>query len=85
MVNVSTFVKFVLFLDYVIRLVCFCLNNGLEVVSQLLKKEKCYLVKVHISENSRCQYASILCGQLVNDVFSLFIENVLLFCVTTFD
>ena len=75
MVNASTFVKFVLSLEYVIRLVCFCLNNGLEVVSQLLKKEKCYLVKVHISENSRCQYASILCGQLVNDVFSLFLKT----------
>ena len=45
MVNASTFVKFVLFLDYVIRLVCFCLNNGLEVVSQLLKKKNVTLLK----------------------------------------
>ena len=85
MVNASTLVQFVLFLGYVIRLVCFCLDNGLKSCSNFLKKETCYLVKVHISENSSCQYASILCGQLVNDVFSLSIENVLLFCVTTFE
>ena len=74
MVNASTLVQFVLFLVHVIRLVRFCLNNDFKVV-KLLKKEKCYLVNVHISENSSCQCASILCGQLVNHVFSLLLKT----------